>query len=309
MICLPVFAITALLAGYHEFTMNRHVIVHANIEDVARQFTDLNRWKRWHPAFLHQDADAAVNTGNGQQEIVYRRVTYRIRQVHAAAALVTRMEDGRTTKFSLTAMPYGDGSSTDVEYAQMVSGFGWLRQKISGRDDSSPVLKGLQSFAEDDSRRYGFFITMVPVTDTLILTTRIEVSKDSILNNIQVLYRRLQAYCRANAITAPKNYYYLSTVSSAGGRAELAAGLPVHTTAARQHRDFEFLRLPANGKLIAGRYSGSYAEKHLLYEAMTRYMLDKHLKKVAQPLEQYRNSDTAFTAGSTVSMQLFFPVY
>ena len=309
MFSLLVLAVIGVLAGFHDYTESRHVIVHATIEDVARQFTDLNNWKRWHPAFVHQDTDAAVKTADRQQEIVYRGVAYRLQPLHAAAALVTRIEAGKTTSFTITAMPYGDGSSAWVEYTQAISGFGWLQQKLSGKDEISPVLRELQLFAEDDSRRYGFFITTVPVTDTLILTTRMQVSKDSILNNVQVLYRRLQAYCRINAITTPKNYYYLSTAFSADGRTELALGIPVHQTAARQHRDFEFLRLPVNGKLVAGRYRGRYAEKHLLYEAMTRYMLDKHLKKVAQPLEQYRDTDTAVTAGSTVSMQLFYPVF
>lgn len=307
--CLPALAIITMLIGYHDFTISRHEIIHAPLEGVARQFTDLNNWKRWHPDFAHQDVETAVNTGKGKQEITYAGGTVRIQLLHAAAVLVIRTENNKTTHFSLTALPYRDGSSTYVEYAQVLSGFGWLRQKISGRDDISPVLKGLQLLAEDDSRRYGFFITTVPVTDTLILTTRIQVPEDSILSNIQVLHHRLKDYCRMSRITIHQNYYYLSTRFLANGRAELAAGIPVHNTAVSRHRDFEFLKLPVNGKLVAGRYSGQYAGKHLLYEAMTSYMLDKHLKRVAQPLEQYRDTDTAFTAGSTVSMQVFFPVY
>lgn len=307
--CLPVLALLAVLAGYHDFTISRYEIVHAPLEGAARQFTDLNNWKRWHPDFIPQGAETAVNTGKGKQEIAYPGGIVRIQLLHAAAVLVTRVENNKTTNFSLTALPYRDGSSTYVAYAQVLNGFGWLQQKISGQDDIQPVLKGLQLLAEDDSRRYGFSITTVPVTDTLILTTRVQVPEDSILNNIQVLHRRLKNYCRMNRITIPQNYYYLSTRFLAGGRAELAAGIPVHTTAVSQHRDFEFLKLPVNGRLVAGRYSGQYAGKHLLYEAMTSYMLDKHLKKVAQPLEQYRDTDTTFTAGSTVSMQVFFPVY
>jgi hypothetical protein len=129
------------------------------------------------------------------------------------------------------------------------------------------------------------------------------------MSNIPVLYSRLQEYCKAHGITATKDYYFLSTSFSDEKNVQLAAGIPVQKQAAHQQDNFKFLRLPSNGRLVMGVYNGKYAAKQQLYTAMDKYILDKRLKKVAQPLEQYQDTDTSFAADSNIFMKLFYPVF
>ena len=306
--CLSGLLIIVLLTGFHNYIIHRYVIVHAAMDEVAMQFTDLHKWTLWHPDFAHKVTRYKIETKNNQQEIVLPAVTYRLQVPNPAVALITKISQSNTTTASLMVTPYGNGAASYVEYTESVSGFQWLKRSISGNEEAAHLLKCLQLFAEDDSRRYGFLIRTVPVTDTLILTTRTKITNDSVIHYIPVMVHRLVEFCRQHAIDVPKDYYYVSTTSPDNKLTEIAAGIPVHKEAAPQP-GFEFLKLPSGGKLIAGQYKGRYAGRQQLYDAMSKYMLYKRLKKVAQPLEQYRISDTSFTTGSYISLQLFYPVF
>ena len=307
LICVPVASIV-FLGIYRGFQLHEHLIVHARQEDVAAQFTDLDKWKSWHKELVDTDKDITVTTKNRVQEIVVAGASYRIEKIYPALVVFTRQQGNKTSSGSLSVMPYGDGSYSWLEYAETVSGFGWLKKQLSGRDEDMHMLLNLQSFMEDDSRRYGFLIKQVPVSDTLILTTRMKAATDSNIQYIAVLHRRLENYCRRHAVIPVGNYYYVSVLPSGNNEVELAAGYPVKKEAEREP-GFEFLKLPARGRLIVGRYNGRYADRQQLYNAMNRYMLDKRLKKAAQPLELYGNADTLFTQAGTISMQLFYPVF
>jgi effector-binding domain-containing protein len=302
--------IVGIIASFSTFTIHRHIIVHATIEKVAMQFTSAENWKYWHPAVSKDTSSVTINTHNKQQEIVLPdHSIYRIQIVNPASVLIERNNRGKTTKALLSALPYKDGTYTYIDYAEPINGFTWMTSKFPGNNDEAHLLQGLKSFAEDDSKNYGFYIKTVPVIDTLILTTTMLTTRDKLTSNIPILYQRLLQFCNAHTIEAARNYYFVSSSFVDEKQVQLAVGLPVQQEATGQQKDYQFLKLPSNGRLLMGRYNGKYAGKQQLYAAMDRYILDKRLKKVAQPLEQYHDTDTMFTADKDISMTLFYPIF
>jgi hypothetical protein len=69
------------------------------------------------------------------------------------------------------------------------------------------------------------------------------------------------------------------------------------------------LQLPGNGRLVEGNYSGKLSEKRLIYNAINSFMLDQHLKQVAQPFEQYNVADTILRADNNINIKIYYPVF
>ncbi len=161
---------------------------------------------------------------------------------------------------------------------------------------------------EDDSSRYGFPITLTAVKDTLILTSRRNLEREPSFADILLLLSDLRNFVAVNRIPASSDYFYASVMSSNSDFRQLAVGIPV--PAINNHlKGFEVLKLPSKGRLLSGIYRGAYDERYKLYDAMDKYIREKRLKKVAQPLEKYYFSDTALSADTQINMSLYYPVY
>lgn len=306
--CLP--ALAALFAGALPFSWRQSVIVNAPVYDVASLLNNIRNWKFWHPDFI-ADGIAyrkAASDDKQQEAILPGNKKYVINAVNPAAISVYKTEGSKTVAASLTVAPFGNGSSTYVEWRQKITGYTWLGKKLFHQDNIKKSLDSLKAFMEVDSRRYGYSIQLIPVIDTLIATTKITIPGAEVKNSIPVVLTRLRNYITLSDIPAARDYYYVSVVYPGNKEATLAVGIPVSKTVTGTP-DVEFLKLPANGRLLAGSYKGLYADKQKLYAAMDSYISDKRLKKVAQPLEQYKMTDTAFARNPYITMTLFYPIF
>ncbi len=309
LLCILVLTIVILWAGFSNYTIHQNVTIHTTIDKVALQFINAKKWFYWYPDLMQENLNPVITKRGKVQEIRLSNVVYVVKEINPAEIQIYKIE-GRDTKESiLIAASYKDGTYTFVDYAKEESGFAWLHHQFFNDNDEEDVVGSLKSFTEDDSRHYGFPITIVPVVDTLILTTGTITATDSIITNTSALYHQLMTYCKTNSIIPAKDYYYTSTTFLNAQQVNLSVGIPVQKEVLKQQLEFEFLRLPANGHLIAGIYKGKYIDKLQLYTAMDKYIQDKRMKKVAQPLEQYNITDTLFRDSSNVSMRLFYPVF
>lgn len=308
LLCILVIALAILWAGLSNHITHRNVIIHATIDKVAAQFTDANKWLNWHPDLMNQATSLSIINGVKEKRIRLPDLTYIIKEINPAQIKVYEIRGEDTTESLLTASPYKDGTYSYVDYVEKESGFAWISQLLFHHSTAQNLLNNLRSFTEDDSRRYGFLIKIVPVADTLILTTSTAVAKDSVISNTFALYHRLMNYCKQHSILPQKPYYYTSTATLNNNQVQLSVGAPVQKRTEKQ-TDFAFLKLPANGHLVVGEYKGLYKNKQRLYAAMDEYVQDRRMKKVAQPLEQYMLKDTSFTDTSNISFRVFYPVF
>ncbi len=309
LLCVLTIALCALWAGFSDYPIHKNVVIHSTIDKVALQFINAKKWSYWYPGLMKENLDPAITKTGKIQEIRLLNVVYLVKEINPAEIQIYKVSGADTTESLLTAAPYKDGTYTFVDYAKEESGFTWLHHQFSNDNDGENTVNNLKSFIEDDSRRYGFPIEVVPVIDTLILTTGTATATDSIIKTTSILYHRLIVYCKTNSIIPAKNYYYTSTTFLNARQVNLSVGIPVLKEVRKQQPEFEFLRLPANGHLIAGAFKGRYTDKQRLYAAMDEYVQDKRMKKVAQPLEQYSVADTLFKDTSNVSIRLLYPVF
>lgn len=273
----------AMVAALLPYPVGKTVIIKVPIDEVAAQFNRLSNWKNWYPASSQVDSIIVSNP---------------------LSVIVQQRKNGNTFYSSLIAKPVDNGTSTEIYLEEKRSGIA----RIMSAGDSKNILFYLKSFLEDDSRRYGFPIRLVPVTDTLILTKKEIVAAKNGIETINRLRRDLKNIIFQNTIIRTGNYYFVSTINLVNQQTEVAVGIPVRASK-NQPQDAELLRLPAGGRLLAGIYEGKYAGKSRLYSAMDKYVMDKKYKKVAQPLEKYSLSDTMTAPAAPVSLTLFYPIY
>ena len=309
--CAFAIFIVAVWAGCSQYPVQQSIIISQPLERVALQFTKIQNWQYWHPVVKQISGSVTYQDINRKQKQIRLpdNDTYQIQIVNPAAILIEKRDKNGMHSSSLSAGPYLDGNRTLVTYQENMTGFEKIGGLFShGNGDESNLLENLKAFAEDDKRSYGFFIQTVLVSDTLILTTSITTMPDSTLKAVAVLYNRLVSYCKQNCLLI-KNYYYTSTVVLANDEVQVSVGMPVPKQSDKKSPEFEFLRLPANGRLVVGKYKGRYKDKQQLYSAMNEYIQDKRMKKVAQPLEQYSVANAPYHDTNMISMQVYYPVF
>ena len=292
-----------LLASMSIFNYRQSITIHEAIYDVAFQFNKLQNWKNWHKEFANNNHILIV-TNNQIQEASLAGKKYIIRILNPTAIEINQTVNRKTTHAFLTAIPYKDGSFTYVEWDEKITGITWLKRKLFNQDIIEESLDNLKTFFLDGDRRYGFTIKIIPVKDTLILTKIMMIMPQEIKSSIPLLYSELRNYIITNHIFQTADFYFLSYTAVNKEKTELAVGIPVHTELSARD-GFKFLRLPSTGRLLEGVYKGTYTGRQKLYNAMDKYIMDKKLKKVAQPLEKYNNSQTEINDTTQVTMTLF----
>ena len=267
------------------FPTKKTVVIHAPVDEVSAQFSKITNLKNWYP-----DPLAIVS----------------ITGTNPLSKVIRETKGSSISDYLITATPVENGIATIVDLEEKTNGLGWLQNRLS--DNPMPLLKELKLFMEDDSRRYGFPIRVIPVTDTLILTTARTVAPDQQPETVNDLRHNLREFISSNGIAVSGDYYYTSTASVTNGLIEVAIGIPVRSVK-NEEKGFRFLRLPETGRLLAGDFKDYYSQKAKLYAAMDKYVLDKRFKKVAQPLEKFCFADTGVSELQKIRMTVYYPIY
>jgi hypothetical protein len=292
---------------YIPVNRTENLIIRSSLYDVSKQFNTLNNWKNWDLNFN----DSTNVTGIEFQDQTAKtasNIIYQLHYINPASISVVITNNHLTTQSFITASPFKNDSVSYIKWTTKTTIFNWVKDAISKTYNSQVDLHPLKLFMEDDKRKYGFQIHLIPVIDTLILTTETETRPDDIMQDIHILHVHLKRFIDVNKLSADKKYFYVTVLKSEQNKLKLGVGIPVNKEEGTAP-GIKFLKLPANGRLVTGFYDGKYAGKEKIYTAMNQYITDKALKKVAQPLEQYNIRDSLLTDTSGVKMHLFYPVY
>jgi hypothetical protein len=169
-------------------------------------------------------------------------------------------------------------------------------------------LKSLKAYLENPVKLYGFTIGIHPVIDTLILTKRAIVSRDKVKEKWAALEKELVAYLLDNRILRGEVDIYYGTEAVSSDSLAAVVGIPV-SSRRPEKEGMQFLKLPAQGRLLVGSYEGPDSVMPRLYQAMDKYVLDKELKKVAVPFEKkHRKFFESDEPGRSV-YELVYPIY
>lgn len=285
-------AIAVLLPAFIfliHFRWQQQVLINASVYEAGPQMTLLHNIRKWYPG-----ADSS-QAARPDQLYLQSGNHLILKTVHGAA--MELLDDAGNAVQVWIAQPDDRGFQTTVTMSQRVSVAQWLYETVFKSRNDQPLYR-LKLQLEDPARRYGFPFQLVPVSDTLILTSSFGVGPGQDSMAIAELHARLTAYLQKNKVPLPP-YYLVSRQNRVADSVQVSVGLPLQKQLAAEEGMF-WLRLPGNGRLLSG--AGNATQLQALYTAMNQYCIDNSLKRVAQPLERHD------TAGSK-SITLLFPVY
>ena len=307
--CLLTALVVLLFTGLFTFKITGDISIPYPIYDVATQFTDLRNWTNWHPGLRGRHPRDLLFSGDPEKVNSSVETTegtrFTLTAVNSAGIVFKETTQGKTTYRSLIAYSDSMGRTSRVTGIRYAGAWEWLKEKMHPRNKISAELLGLKQFMEDPLAYYGFPIGIIPVTDTLILTRQAIVPAGEINRQFRQSDSDLVAYTEVNKLTG-KPYRYVSRKDAGHGMISIAVGIPVNKRAP-EAKGMEFLEMPAQGRLLAGRTSGGSARIKALFASMEKYMKDKGLKRVADPLEKYEHLPVPDSTGLDVEVQI--PIY
>jgi len=247
----------ALVVAFSRVKASREVVIAASAFDVEQQLIDTGNWKNW-----------------------YKEV-----KIERRSPAVTVVGDGE----SLEVAPAGDDRHTRVRWTAKVGAVGWFRM--------GAALGRLKEMVEDPAGYYGFSISIQPVRDTLMLSKKVWVGPGGIDERRGELVRELRDYLAAHNGLRGVDYSLVGMDRSIKEDSVLLwVGIPVSGKAGPED-GFEYLRLPAAGRLLVGSFDGPYSRMALLRKVMEQYISENRLSKVAEPFERWDDGGFALEYG------------
>lgn len=309
--CILLVLLLVLLKGPFIFKLSGNISISRPIDEVAVQFTDLKNWPHWHPDLVGKNPDSihfSETTGKVNSFIEVsdgRRFT--LTAVNPAGIVFKESFKNSNSYQSLIAVPDSMGRTTIVTGIRFVSGWDWIREKVSPQNKIIRVLQSFMFFVENPLTFYGFPIEIRPVSDSLIMTGQRIIRAGAKNLPIQQIYKELTDYARANNLPY-KTYHYISIKATDSGHIRVAVGIPVNKRGPAV-KDIKFLEMPIRGRLLIGSVTGSPARIKELYVAMEKYIKDKNLKRVADPLEKYGYFPVSAEDSLHISVEVQIPIY
>jgi effector-binding domain-containing protein len=287
--------------GFISFNNKKEVEIKAQLYDVAKQINDLNNWKKWYPD-LHNNSKISGDFTTDQLAILSSGKQLLLHHINPLTVSLTKKTNGNTSTSLVTISPEANDSSINIAWHENVSVYKIIERSFTKSNSRIIALNNLKKLMEDINYKYGFFINIVPVKDTLILTA--EGSLNDFYNTTSELYHTLHSFITQNKLPYETKYFYKTALDNN----KIAVGIPVYE---KMHNadGIKFLELPANGRLVEGIYSGNIADKQSIYTSINTFMLDQHLKQVAKPLEQYNVADTVIQSNTNVDIKIYYPVF
>ncbi len=305
-----VLLIIILFAAPFRFTLTKDIIISRPIYDVVNQFTDLHNWQNWQPDFINKKDSTLYFSSNTTQVNSFIHTSNNHRFTLTAtnpAGIVFKEENANKINYqSILAEPDSMGKSTHIFWKKYLTPLDWIKEKFINTNINTELISLKQSL-EDPIKFYGFDIQLKNVQDTLFITKKIIIPVAGINKNAQQIFNELKSYIQIHQLAA-RDYGYISYKKLNSTQIQLAVGIPV-SKRINNINDYSFLELPAQGRLLVGKYEGQYSHINNLYEAMQRYIHDNNLQRVADPLEKYQNTSSPLTDTSFIKTEVYFPVY
>lgn len=302
----------SITAGVLKYSISEKATIKVSLFDLSAQLTSLESWEKWNTTLFNKHHIVSIiNELDGKQSQATDstgRIAFRLTVINPAIFQLDQLGGNSSPLQIITIESTEKGGFSNVQWLSKKTGFRWLFEKITGRDQISAQLNDLKKFAESTQGLYGFPIQSAKVTDHIICTKRAVMPMGNFQPHIKELLSDMREFLKLNHIITAKDYYYVSYSSLLGGKSELAVGIPVKTESAPKD-GVEFLKFPDGGNLLVGTYEGNPSGIKRLYTALDKYISDKRLAKVAQPMEKYTDDPETIDNKRIIKMQIIYPVY
>ena len=288
--------------------VERQIMVHTAMYDVSVLLNDIQNYPDWYPGIDKGTTGPAEQSASASRSLFIISPHHQLilQVINPVSVLVTETKGRKETINSIVVSPGPDANNTQVNWSSELPVYLRVINYFLRRDNMQEALINLKARLEDPTRKYGFEIGLVPVTDTIILTAKQIASDTTRVSTLQQLYNTVHTYISNYKPAGAKDYYYVTESPLDGHRIEFAVGVPV-TSPSLPDSSIEFLRLPASGHVLTGH--ATIAKLAELYVAMNKYANDKDLQKVAQHLEKYTVEPALVAVNPGKKVELIFPVF
>lgn len=289
--------------------LKREIKIESSLVNVSSQVTDLQNWAHWHPLLINKDT-TLFSYSNGSKTVNatlhIHRHDFTIVKTNPVDITIDEKDEEKEIFESLTIKPDAYGRFTYVQWIKVITPYIWLKERYNLTSEIENGLQNLKNFMEDPYQFYGFPIEIRPVVDTLVIIKQAVVTENDLHNTIQKLFSNLQQYTLANKING--NVKRIAGFIPAGNnKVEVTAGLVVNKKAPEKE-DIHYLTMPKEGRMLVGHFDGDYKNIKLLYNALEKFITDKHLKTIAMPYEKYLTDPYSSEDSLHMKIEVYFPI-
>ena len=289
-------------------TKKETVPVATNLYTITSTILQPEHWKRWQPTIQSAYAkdSTRVQVANGRKNAFTISIPqHRFDVISISPLLYTVQEtnNGHTSQYALNIIPVKD-DTVNLLLVKKTNGLGWLFP--SSQSAADVTAHSLKQFLETPGAFYGYPVDIKKVTDTVIATQKIRVSKKELFQALPSAFQSLQQYIEQQGLQAVNNWE-VSYNNANNDSLDVMTGIPVNEPAEAVGK-VRCLHIP-KGRMLVSYYEGRFGDRKKIYTALERYIADQHLMKVAIPFEKYTGNLLPTSDSAIVKFELYYPVY
>jgi effector-binding domain-containing protein len=292
------------------FGIQKEIEISSPIDRVSSEFTNLRNWKNWNPDLRSLDtANFDYSRIGFQANSILKAGLHQYTMLkNSAAYILVKEQTGYSNVYhSIYAFSDSLGFSTHVIWIRALSPFQWIKETLFPQKKMEAGLIHLKNFIEDPNQYYGFPISIVPVEDTLVLTSTTRVLKKDQIRTILMLNQRIRQQALADHLES--NQALMTSINQIPGDSiQVTAGIPVNKTKPI-NKDFAYLHMPKGGRILTLNYNGTYAGLSAAYRAIDKYIADKRLHRIAISYEKFLSGPPEEHENRQMTIKLCNPIF
>ncbi len=288
---------------------SEQIRIAANFDNAIAQVKNPGNWKNWFPEIRErwQQDSSSVELINNKEAKTFTinagTESYKVKMLTPLSYLVEKRGNGDFSYFSFTVLSQLSPDSVTIN----VSSPSRLLFRIIpflAPTENIKTIHGLRNYLEDPIAHYGYPFELLQVTDTIFLVNQYLSSKKELFVGIQDSFSVMQGLLPAS--NEPQQYC-VSYKEIPNDSVSVMLGIPVNRSLQVDKPSIRIIRMP-KGRMLTAIYTGSFSQRSLVYAAMKRYIVDKHLIQVSAEYEMYLDANLPVNDSSKIKIRVYFPV-
>jgi hypothetical protein len=285
--------------------------IEASIIDVSLQLNNAEKWKLWHipltQAFRAEPSGYVVQNQDSENRftITTPQLSYSIANPIAGNFEIEVLHKKKrwNCQLSLSVLPQTNFTKLEAETKTR------LINAIFSSDNEEigkKIGKHLKEFMETPGLYYGFPIQIKPVVDSNVAVLKKTVSSDEKFTSLPRLLKHLEQYVskhKLQVLQPPMLQFQQPGKDSLAIVMMLALNKP-----GPDENGIKCSKMPANGRMLVGRFSGKFVDRTQLAAAMDKFIFDKNLENLATNYEKYYSRPLPVNEASEVDMEMYYPI-
>lgn len=288
----------------------KEVVLQNRIEHVDRLIRSPRDWRKWYAPIrdaCEKDEQSCSILGNDSSRGFRLHIPDRQIKVQLQQGLQYSIEiaSAGNTAFVMAMSPGASMNETRLLYAYSNRLLWKALPFLSKPHDANLLMQDLKTFVESPLSFYGYNIQTEPPQGVGLLTRQSIVAKSDLFAHVKRALQQLKDYAAFNNVKESL-HSNVSFIPARGDSVEIIAGIAVNRQVVGND-SIRYMKVPAGQQLLVADFNGVYAEKKLLYSAMSRYMTDHNITGRAGFYERFAAGTFPDSDSAVVKMQLCFP--